>query len=195
MRPDSAIDACVDSHRRLLDDIEQLTDEDLKAPSGLPRWSRAHVLAHLINKAHAHVRLFGGPPTGEVRRLYPLDYDQEVAADARAHGAASELRSDMQQAFSDLEGAWKSLDDDLWDFESVMMAGPRTMTEIVSHHLRNVEVHHVDLRIGYEPRDWPGAFVESELARRLRGLPERADHADLLAWLLGRASAPDLGPW
>ncbi len=40
----------------------------------------------------------------------------------------------------------------------------------------------------------------SALPRWTRGhvvthLPERADHADLLAWLIGRASAPDLGPW
>jgi hypothetical protein len=25
-----------------------------------------------------------------------------------------------------------------------MMAGPRTMIDVVAHHLRNVEVHHVD---------------------------------------------------
>ena len=38
-------------------------------------------------------------------------------------------------------------------------------------------------------------FVEGELARRLRALPDRADHAELLAWLLDRAPAPRLGPW
>jgi hypothetical protein len=38
--------------------------------------------------------------------------------------------------------------------------------------------------------------VEAELIKRLRDLPDRADHADLLAWLLGRASAPTLvEPW
>ena len=69
------------------------------------------------------------------------------------------------------------------------------MAEIVTHHLRDVEVHHVDLDLGYRPSDWPAKFVEGELAKRLRALPDRADHADLLAWLLGRAPAPELGPW
>jgi maleylpyruvate isomerase len=69
------------------------------------------------------------------------------------------------------------------------------MVEIVSRHLRDVEVHHVDLDLGYRPSDWPAIFVEHELGKRVRALPERADHADLLAWLIGRAPAPDLGPW
>jgi len=195
MRPEVIIEACRASHRRLLADIEPLSEDDIRAPSRLPRWSRAHVLAHLINKANAHGPLFGGPRAGEVRHLYPPGHDQDLAADAGAHRSAHQLRSELRRAFGDLEGAWAALDDDHWDCEAVMMAGPRTMTEIVSHHLRNVEVHHVDLGIGYEPRDWPETFVEGELARRLRGLPGRAEHAELLAWLLGRGSAPDLRPW
>jgi hypothetical protein len=62
-------------------------------------------------------------------------------------------------------------------------------------HLPDVEVHHVDLRVGYEPGGWPAAFVDGELIRRLRGLPDQAEHADLLAWLLGRVPAPDLRAW
>jgi maleylpyruvate isomerase len=150
----------------------------------------------VTNKARAHVWLFGGPERGEVRHLYPDGYDSDLAADAAASRAASELLDDLQDAFSLLEQAWDALDDALWDHESVMTAGRRrTMSEIVSHHLRDVEVHHVDLAIGYQTSDWPSVFVEGELRRRVDGLPDRADHADLLAWLLGRRDAPELGPW
>ncbi len=70
------------------------------------------------------------------------------------------------------------------------------MVEVVAHHWRNVEVHHVDLDIGYTATNWPPDFVEGELAKRLRSLPDRADHAELLAWLLGRGTPPQLfGPW
>jgi len=68
------------------------------------------------------------------------------------------------------------------------------MTEIVTRHLRDLEVHHVDLDAGYTPSDWPAEFVEFELAKRLRDLDRRADRAALLAWLLGRCPAPELGP-
>jgi hypothetical protein len=72
---------------------------------------------------------------------------------------------------------------------------PTQVLEIIAHHLRDVEVHHVDLDIGYLSSDWPTQFVEGELAKRLRTLPGRADHADLLVWLLDRARAPDLMAW
>lgn len=195
MRPEETIAACRLSHRRLLLGVAPLSAIDLRGASGLPGWSRAHVLAHLINKARAHVWLFGGPTAGEVRRLFPLGHDQSAAVDARATNGASDLRVDLEQSFRDLEAAWDALDDELWNCVGRMTAGPRTMSEIVGHHLRDVEVHHVDLRIGYVPTDWPPEFVESELRRRLRGLPDRTEHAELLAWLLGRSPAPELGPW
>lgn len=172
-----------------------LTDDDFRSPSLLPRYSRGHVVTHLANKARAHVEVFGGPAKDEVRHLHADGYDPDAAAEAGASRSASELLTDLEQSLRSLEAAWESLDDALWVRPGIMMAGPRTMAEIVAHHLRNIEVHHVDLDIGYRPSDWPSIFVEGELARRLRSLPDRADHADLLAWLLDRRPAPQLGHW
>lgn len=195
MKPVAGIEACRTSHRRLLAALAPLTDDDFRSPSLLPRYSRGHVVTHLANKAKAHVRLFEGAALAEIRQLHPDRYDADLAADARADRSACELRSDLETSFALLEAAWDGLDDALWDRQGVMTAGPRTMAEIVNHHLRNVEVHHLDLDIGYTASDWPPAFVEGELLRRLHALPDRADHANLLAWLLGRAPAPELGPW
>jgi maleylpyruvate isomerase len=195
MRPDALIVACRTSHRSFVAAVRPLSDDDLRAPSLLPGYSRGHVVAHVINKANAHVWLFRGASAGEVRRLHPDGHDADREADAGARRPASVLRADLEQSFDDLEAAWDALDDDKWEQQGIMTAGPRTMSEIVGHHLRNVEVHHVDLDVGYRPRDWPEVFVEAELSKRLRGLPDRAGRADLLAWLLDRAPAPDLGPW
>lgn len=139
--------------------------------------------------------VFGGPAAGEIRQLHADGFDADLAADAGAGRSAVELRADLEQSFALLEAQWDDLDDARWDEQGIMQAGPRTMAEIISHHLRNVEVHHVDLDIGYRASDWPSVFVEGELAKRLRALPDRADHADLLAWLLDRAPAPVLMPW
>jgi maleylpyruvate isomerase len=195
MKPVAAIEACRTSHRRLLAALAPLTDDDFRAPSLLPRYSRGHVVTHLANKAKAHVRLFEGAALADIRRLHPDRYDPDLAADAGADRCAAELRSDIETSFALLEAAWDGLDDALWDRQGLMTAGPRTMAEIVNHHLRNVEVHHLDLDIGYAASDWPPTFVEGELVRRLHALPDRADHANLLAWLLGRAPAPELRPW
>ncbi len=196
MKPDATIDACRRSHRALLASLAPLTDDDFRAPSLLPRYSRGHVVTHLANKTSAHVLVFGGPAAGEVRQLHPDGYDPDLAADRGAGRPAAELRSDLAQRLELLEATWDALDEHLWVSEGSMAAGPRTMREIVGHHLRNVEVHHVDLDIGHRPSDWPALLVEDELPKRLRSLPYRADHSDILAWLLGRAPAPELtGRW
>lgn len=161
----------------------------------MPGYKRGDVIAHLVNKADAHTVIFGGPPAGQVRRLHREGYDPDAAADATAKRCVVDLRRNLEQAIGRLEAAWDALDDALWDRTAIMSAGPRTMVEIVGHHLRNVEVHHVDLDIGYTVADWSDVFVEGELTKRLRALPERADHAELLAWLLDRAPAPPLKPW
>ena len=195
MKPTVSIEECLASHRRLLEGLAPLSDDDFQAPSLLPRFTRGHVVTHLANKVKAHVLIFGGPAAGEIRRLHPVGYNADVAADSGASRSAAELRTDLEDSFELLRAAWDALDDLMWDGMGEMTAGPRTMTEIIGHHQRNVEVHHVDLDIGYQVSDWPTSFVEDELAKRLRTLPSRASHADLLAWLLGRARAPDLAPW
>ena len=196
MRPADHIEACRTGHRRLLADLSSLVDADFRVPSLLPGYSRGHVVTHLANKAGAHVVLFEGAAAGEMRRVHPVGYDPDRAAAAGAGRSAAHLRADLTASLDLLEAAWDRFDDDLWNRRALMMAGPRTMTEVVAHHLRNVEVHHVDLDIGYQVADWPSVFVDGELAKRLRALPDRADHAHLLGWLLDRAPAPDLvGPW
>jgi maleylpyruvate isomerase len=195
MRPDDDINACRRSQRTLLAALTPLSDDDFRSPSLLPGYSRGHVVTHLTNKTKAHVWIFGGPAAGEIRRLHPHGYDADLAAGSGTARSAIEIRVDLEGSFEQLEVAWDALDDALWDRLGTMTVGPRTMAEIVAHHLRNVEVHHADLDIGYRPSDWPSYFVERELAKRLCALPDRADHAYLLAWLLGRAPAPELGPW
>jgi hypothetical protein len=48
------------------------------------------------------------------------------------------------------------------------------------------------LKPGHRPSDWPAILVDSELSKRLRSFHDRADHAEILAWLLNRAPAPEL---
>lgn len=66
------------------------------------------------------------------------------------------------------------------------------MAELVFRRLREVEVHDVDLGLGHGAADWPEAHVEEERCRLVAGLAERAPAHDLVAWLFGRAPAPEL---
>ena len=170
MRPEALLAICRESHRRFLDSVMQLDDDALRRPSRLPGWSRGHVVAHVVNKASAHVVLFGGPARGEVRHLYPPGHDQDAAAAAGSGRSRDEFAAALREAFVRLEDAWDRLPEPHWAAMATMTAGERTLAEVVSHHLRNVEVHHVDLGAGYQAADWPALFVETELAKRLRDL-------------------------
>src|SRR5688500_5584770 len=121
MRPADVIDTCRTSHAGLVAALGRLSDDEFRSPSLLPGYSRGHVVAHLINKARAHVWIFGGPSAGEIRRLHPDGYDADAAADAGARRSAAELCSDLQQSFQQLEAAWDALDDALWDRQGIMM--------------------------------------------------------------------------
>ena len=61
-----------------------------------------------------------------------------------------------------------------------------------SRRLREVEMHHVDLGLGYEPSDWPEEYVEWELPMMLGTVPGRVRNPDdgrrLVAWLSGRSA-------
>lgn len=153
MRPVARISACHTSHRRLLDDLEPLTDADLRLPSLLPGYSRGHLVTHLTNKATAHVALFDAAAEGRVGVVHPPGYNPDREASRGAGRPAAQQLAALEESLQLLEAAWEALDDGLWGRPALMMAGPRTMADVVGHHLRNIEVHHVDLDIGYRAAD------------------------------------------
>jgi maleylpyruvate isomerase len=61
-----------------------------------------------------------------------------------------------------LTEAWAAMPADAWDRVS---RGPvkRTMRELPWVRWREVEIHHVDLDLGYESSDWPVPFVSAAL--------------------------------
>jgi maleylpyruvate isomerase len=68
--------------------------------------------------------------------------------------------------------------------------------------LREIEVHHVDVGLGYEPADWPEDYARWELTALLATVVSRVHRTDdvraFVAWLAGRRPVPstiELGPW
>lgn len=195
MKPNVDIEACREAHRRLLEDVGTLSDDACRVPSRLPGWTRAHVVTHLARNADSHVFVLEGLKLRERRRQYASPEAREADIAAGGTRNADELRSDVHHACLELEAAWEALPVELWRDQVALTAGARPVEELVFRRLREVEVHHVDLDLGYSPGDWDEAYIEKELLHRLPGLTERADHRQLVSWLLGRGPAPELGPW
>lgn len=196
MRPAHHIEAALAVHVEVLGAVRRSSQAELQAPSLLPGWNRARVIAHLAHKSRSHVNVFAGARTDELPDQYP---DGQGVADAETIAwsqlPAQELFRQLADSFASLEAAWAELPNDRWTSRGTSSAGRRTMIEFVERHMRDVFVHYVDLDVGYHPADWPAIFVSTELPKRLRDLPERTEPALLLAWLFGRAPSPELGPW
>ncbi|MFD0314269.1 maleylpyruvate isomerase family mycothiol-dependent enzyme [Streptomyces flavalbus] len=203
-----------DATERLLSAAAKLDDTAVTQPSRLPGWTRGHVLAHLARNADALVNVLEGRP------MY-------ASAEARDADIARDAPRPLDVQLTDVRETWAR-------FQRVA-AEPADWSRTVA--LRNgvtdsaarlpfrrwveVELHHVDLGIGYELEDVPAEFAEREtafLAERFTGHPDvpatrltDGTHAwttgrtaetpevtvtgalpDLLGWLSGRRDGSSL---
>jgi maleylpyruvate isomerase len=199
----AAIALCQAAHARLLASADGLADDQLRAPSRLPGWSVGHVLAHLARNAEGHARRLEAALAGQDLPRYPggpSQRDAEIAAGAGQ--SAAELAADLAGTARRLEDVWARSAAAGWPHAELRGHDSWPTTASPSRRLREVEVHHADLGLGYEPARWPDEYIEWELPMLLATIPGRlpdpADRRDLLTWLMGRRPDPPpvrLDPW
>src|SRR5690606_41518642 len=78
---------------RLLGALGTLDDSDLRAPSRLPGWSRAHVVSHLHFNAEALRRLADWARTGVENPMYPSAQRRDAEIEEGAGLPPAELRA------------------------------------------------------------------------------------------------------
>jgi maleylpyruvate isomerase len=173
--PVADIEAVRQGTRRILLTVGDLTDEQAAARSRLPGWSRAEVLTHLARNADGGRGIAQSAARGEVGSQYPGGAAQRRAGIAAGRGVgAASLLADLRRSCDALMEAWMQMPDDAWDRVGRSLTGQRTQRDWVWSRWREVEVHHVDLGLGYAPSEWPVGFVARGLADALRELPDRA---------------------
>ncbi|MCU1483464.1 MAG: hypothetical protein JWN67_210 [Actinomycetia bacterium] len=216
-RPDDDIDGCTRSHARLLDELARLDDETAAQPSLLPGWDVAMLVTHLARNADSHTGMVEGAAAGEARQQYPSQEVRERDIEAGRGRPAAEAVADLRSSIARLESAWTALDDEAWARVARTTGGdPNPVADLPFQRWREVEVHLVDLGIGFTHHEWdetyvvaeldasvavlgdrlaPGtgiALTASDLGRRWTAGAERvttqveAPARDLLAWLLDR---------
>ena len=87
-----------DATQRLLGTARVIAEPDLRAPSLLPGWTRAHVLAHLARSADAMRNLLVGARSGADRPAY-------ASAGARAAGIEEAAKQQPKDLAADVAGA------------------------------------------------------------------------------------------
>src|SRR5215475_399233 len=150
-----------ESTARLLLALGALTEEEARQPSLLPGWTNGHVLTHLARNADAMVRGLEGARRGEPTQVYPHG-DEGRAADIEAGAGRSveDLVEDVRSAAQRLDEAWLVMAPHSWDVPVLMRSGPVPAWQTVENRWREVEVHWVDLDLGYGPDGWSAEFTE-----------------------------------
>ncbi|MFG3109164.1 maleylpyruvate isomerase family mycothiol-dependent enzyme [Streptomyces tendae] len=203
-----------DATDRLLTAVGKLDNASVTQSSRLPGWSRGHVLAHLARNADALVNVLEGRPmyvSGEAR-----DADIERDAPRPLDAQLADVRESAAR-FQDVGAAPAD-----WSRTVELRNGVTdSASRVPFRRWAEVELHHVDLGIGYELEDLPAEFTEREtdfLAARFAGHPEvsptrltdgtrawrtgreaeaaevtvTGPPADLLGWLAGRRAGAAL---
>ncbi|GAB2674098.1 maleylpyruvate isomerase family mycothiol-dependent enzyme [Thalassiella azotivora] len=201
---------------RFMDTVKELDDEDVRAASLLPGWTRGHVLAHVARNADALGNLVHWARTGEPTPMYPSREARDADIEAGAARSASELESDLESAGERLLAAIAELPEDRRHVLVRAGSGHEAPAhEVLWWRVREVAYHHVDLATGTTTADLPRPVVDrglveavervtGGLALRLRatdtgweagpadGQVVTGSAADLLAWLTGRSQGTGL---
>ena len=172
-RIEAALWATRDATERVAVVVSDLTNDQARAQSVLPGWSRGHVLTHLARNADGIRNMVEGAIVGEERAMYPDGAAGRAAdIDAGADRRARELVADFTETSAALEDAWRRMPDDAWDRLGVTIAfGPTKVRTMLSGRRRELLVHLVDLDLGVTPADLPDDFLtgDAEWLREHRG--------------------------
>jgi maleylpyruvate isomerase len=153
-----------DATQRLLGTARVLAEPDLRAPSLLPGWTRAHVLAHLARNADAMRNLLVGARSGTDRPAYASAAARAAGIEAGALRKPADLLADLADSAMALRTVARQLPEPAWRAEVRMLdSAPFPAAGLLTRRLVEVELHHADLGAGYGPADWPAAFAALEL--------------------------------
>ncbi|MFF4013515.1 maleylpyruvate isomerase family mycothiol-dependent enzyme [Streptomyces sp. NPDC001843] len=200
---------------RLLSAVTALDNAAVTEPSRLPGWTRGHVLAHIARNADALVNVLHGRPMYASADTRNTEIERDAARALDVQLADLSESAARFQATGDAPADWS---------RTVELRGGVTdsASRVPFRRWAEVELHHVDLGIGYELEDLPEEFVEREidfLAERFGGHKDvpstglrshdgrawatgggagggpigvEGSAADLLGWLAGRRDGSGL---
>ncbi len=158
--PVDLIETVDSATRSLLGAVEALQDSDIAEPSLLPGWTRGHLLAHLSRNADGLVNLLLWARTGIETPQYASQLLRDSDIEEGAPRPLAEQLEDLRASATRFSGMSRAMPPERWGFRVRARNGKELPASVVPWlRLREIEIHRVDLNIGYLPEDWPAAFV------------------------------------
>jgi maleylpyruvate isomerase len=141
---------------RLVRTVDSLEPEQWTEPSGLPGWTRAHVVGHLALNGEGLAAALRGVVAGEQVPMYASQEARDGDIAALGGADRSELRDRLLAAGASYAEAAASVPDELWGTRIERTPGGRSFSAVatIGMRWREVEIHHVDLDAGYERSSW-----------------------------------------
>ncbi|SHM86704.1 maleylpyruvate isomerase [Streptomyces yunnanensis] len=212
-------DAVEAGHARLRALLPGLTDAAVRAPSALPGWSRAHVLAHIEGIGRAMARQARYALRGELIEPYDGGFPARTAAiEEGARRDAAALRTAVGDALAEASAAWAAVGPDDWSRPVRYRDG--ALRDALLAWWRELVIHTSDADLGHGTDQWPPELCHHLLAYLAPRAPEgvrlvlepaceaaalwygpadapvvivRGPLTALAAWLAGRAPHTPLG--
>jgi maleylpyruvate isomerase len=182
--------------RLFLDCLEGLRGADLDAASGLPGWTRRHLVAHVHHNAEALRRLVSWARTGVRTPMYVGPEQRATEIEATASWPAAELcRTVRDSALALAEDLDRLTEDEWWRRVENAQGVTIPVSDLPWMRAREVAIHTVDLRAGYSFDDLPEQFNAALVSDVATKRVSSGEAAALAAWLTGRSGPPELLPW
>ncbi|MFG1642235.1 maleylpyruvate isomerase N-terminal domain-containing protein [Amycolatopsis sp. NPDC049252] len=190
----------------LLDGVRKLDDEwarvagglgepELRAPSALPGWSRAHVFAHIARNADGLRNLLTWANTGVETPMYVSAEARDEDIEAGAQRGVAEILADFVASAGRFEQYAAAMPDEAWAREARDRRGaPVTGTVVARMRLSELTIHLADLGLGHSLDDVLGLLgplaedvVQHAITSRGAHLPALRLAAGGYEWTMGAA--------
>lgn len=179
--------------------VDALSEEELREPSPLPGWSRAHVVAHTLRNAEALGRLAHWAATGDETPMYPSMEARSADIERTSQFDSAQLRSLLRSTAEHLDAQLTAFDAAAWN-ATVKFANGADIpgTEIAWSRVREIWLHGVDLGAAMTPDDFPAGVADAFLDEFVERLDARPDCPALVlvptdrdrSWTLGSVGEP-----
>jgi maleylpyruvate isomerase len=167
-------DHLTEAGQRLVRTVDGFSGDDWSAPSLLPGWSRAHVVAHLALNGEALGGVLRGVVEAEPVPMYASQDARDDDIEELAGADHAELRDRLLASLTTFQDATVALPDEAWSgrFERTPGGPTFPLDAVPLMRVREIEIHHADLGAGYTADQWPPGFTEVVVD----GMVKRLDH-------------------
>ncbi len=157
------------AHRRFVTAVSGLTGDELTAPTALPGWTRAHVIAHVADGGRAFADLTDAALRGELVALFPGGVEERNELIEKL-AVSPDLMAHLENGIARLEALWDRARPEDWRRPVRFRNGDLAGT--VFARWREVWIHLVDCGVGVTPADWPAELAAHALDFLLSRVPE-----------------------